>query len=91
MSHLPQSASAVMSTLIRALWPSSLLGVATTSAAIIAGLVLLHALYNRFFHPVAHIPGPLWGTISDFYKLFIVAQMDAHTRGLDMHRKYGNV
>ncbi|TAQ85503.1 hypothetical protein B7494_g6168 [Chlorociboria aeruginascens] len=57
--------------------------------ATIIGLFVLKGIYNRYFHPLRHFPGPFWGSVTDFYKLYIVAQMDAHTRGVQMHQKYG--
>lgn len=52
-------------------------------------LLLLNSIYNRYFHPLSHVPGPFWGSVSDFYKLYIIAKKDAHTRGIAMHKKYG--
>lgn len=51
--------------------------------------VVLRLMYNRYFHPLRNFPGPIWGSLTDFYKLYIVAQKDAHTRGIAMHKKYG--
>lgn len=51
--------------------------------------IVLRLMYNRYFHPLRNFPGPIWGSLTDFYKLYIVAQKDAHTRGIEMHKKYG--
>lgn len=64
-------------------------------AAILSiSLTLLYALYrgvyNRYFHPLRHFPGPFWGSISDFFKLWIHTRQ-AHTLGLAYHAKYGPV
>ncbi|RAK91925.1 cytochrome P450 monooxygenase [Aspergillus costaricaensis CBS 115574] len=53
--------------------------------------VVLRLMYNRYFHPLRNFPGPIWGSLTDFYKLYIVAQKDAHTRGIEMHKKYGPI
>lgn len=50
---------------------------------------LLKGLYNRYLHPLRQFPGPFWGSVTDFYKLYVVSKMDAHTRGLEMHKRYG--
>lgn len=52
---------------------------------------LYRAVYNRYFHPLRHFPGPFWGSISDFFKLWILHTKHAHTLGLAYHAKYGPV
>lgn len=58
-------------------------------------LTLLYALYrgiyNRYFHPLRHFPGPFWASLSDFFKLWILHTKQAHTLGLEYHEKYGPV
>ena len=55
----------------------------------ILAFILLRGFYNRYLHPLRDFPGPFWGSLTDFYKLFIISRMDAHTRGLKLHEKYG--
>lgn len=59
------------------------------------GLTLLYALYrgiyNRYFHPLRHFPGPFWASVSDFFKLWILHTKQAHTLGLRFHQEYGPV
>lgn len=55
----------------------------------ILAFILLRGFYNRYLHPLRDFPGPFWGSVTDFHKLFIVSRMDAHTRGLKLHQKYG--
>lgn len=57
----------------------------------IFAFILLRGFYNRYLHPLRGFPGPFWGSVTDFYKLFIVSKMDAHTRGLELHKKYGQL
>ena len=52
---------------------------------------LYRGLYNRYFHPLRRFPGPFWGSVSDFFKLWILHTKQAHTLGLDYHEKYGPV
>lgn len=81
---------------VPALMPSSLvlLGLAERNRVVatlttILAVILLRGFYNRYLHPLRNFPGPFWGSVTDFYKLFIVSKMDAHTRGLELHKKYG--
>ena len=27
-------------------------------------------IYNRYFHPLRSQPGPIWASLTDFYKLY---------------------
>lgn len=49
------------------------------------------AIYNRFFHPLRHFPGPFWASVSDFFKLWLIHTKQSHTLGLRYHEKYGPV
>lgn len=49
------------------------------------------AIYNRFFHPLRHFPGPFWASVSDFFKLWLIHTKQSHTLGLKYHEKYGPV
>jgi hypothetical protein len=48
---------------------------------------LSRAIYNRYFHPLRHFPGPFWASITDFYLVYMVASIP--TLGLELHQKYG--
>lgn len=52
---------------------------------------LYRAVYNRYFHPLRHFPGPFWSSVSDFIKLWILHTKQAHTLGLKCHEEYGPV
>lgn len=52
---------------------------------------LYRAVYNRYFHPLRHFPGPFRGSVSDFLKLWILHTKQAHTLGLKYHKIYGPV
>lgn len=52
---------------------------------------VLGCVYNRYFHPLRHFPGPFWASVSNFWKLYIVSTKESHTRGIKYHEKYGPV
>ncbi|KAL8836148.1 MAG: hypothetical protein Q9176_006478 [Flavoplaca citrina] len=52
---------------------------------------LYRAVYNRFFHPLRRFPGSFWGSVSDFFKLWILHTKQAHLLGLTYHATYGPV
>lgn len=52
---------------------------------------LYRGIYNRYFHTLRHFPGPFWGSVSDFYKIWVLHTKQAHTLGLKYHEEYGLV
>ena len=52
---------------------------------------LYRGIYNRYFHPLRHFLGPFWGSVSDFYKLWVLHTKQAHTLGPKYHEEYGPV
>ncbi|RYP02833.1 hypothetical protein DL764_005574 [Monosporascus ibericus] len=52
---------------------------------------LWRGIYNFFFHPLRGVPGPVWGALSDFFKLWILHTKKAHLLGLKYHERYGPV
>lgn len=77
---------------IFSLSPPILLFRLLTSTILITLLYALYrGIYNRYFHPLRHFPGPFWATLSDFFKLWILHTKQAHTLGLKYHEKYGPV
>ncbi|KAL8919726.1 MAG: hypothetical protein Q9172_004839 [Xanthocarpia lactea] len=67
----------------------------TQAITISVGFIFVYALYrgvyNRFFHPLHRFPGPFWGSVSDFFKLWILHTKQAHILGLVYHETYGPV
>lgn len=61
------------------------------SLSLAACYSIYRAIYNRYFHPLRGFPGPFWGSISDFFKLWILSTKQAHTLGLKYHAEYGPV
>lgn len=62
--------------------PATCLGVAVV-------YVLLNSVYNRYLHPLRRFPGPFWGSVTEFYKLWLFATKESHTIEYDLHKKYG--
>lgn len=56
---------------------------------VIIGAVVGNIIYNRYFHPLRHFPGPFWASVSDFWKLYICMTKESHTRGIKLHDIYG--
>lgn len=53
------------------------------------GAVMLRGIYNRYFHPLRNFPGPFWGGVTDFYKLYIFASTHIPSATMELHQKYG--
>ena len=49
--------------------------------------ILLQALYNHYFHTLSTIPGPFWGSITQFYLVRVIASVPM--LGLELHKKHG--
>ncbi|CAG9986847.1 unnamed protein product [Clonostachys byssicola] len=48
-------------------------------------------LYNVFFHPLRHYPGPKWAAATSIPYAQLIISGQAHRRVADLHSKYGNV
>lgn len=48
------------------------------------------SIYNIFFHPLANVPGPFWGKISDFHRAWQIyttgSELVVET---ELHKRYG--
>ncbi|MCJ1424479.1 hypothetical protein MMC29_002367 [Sticta canariensis] len=62
-----------------------------TIGTIIVGPLVGNMIYNRYFHPLRHFPGPFWASVSDFWKLYFCLTKETHTRGIKLHDRYGPV
>ena len=60
-----------------------------TTGTIIVGPLVGNMIYNRYFHPLRHFPGPFWASLSDFWKLYFCLTKETHTRGIKLHDRYG--
>lgn len=70
-----------------------LVGFLALCAFVVVPLVygLGRGIYNVFFHPLRHFPGPPFAALSDFFKLWILHTKQAHTLGMSYHARYGPV
>ena len=54
-------------------------------------IVLSRGSYNRHFHPLRRFPGPFWASITDFYKIYIIATRHVPRFEMELHQKYGTL
>ncbi|KAA8900648.1 cytochrome P450 monooxygenase [Sphaerosporella brunnea] len=68
---------------------------ATHTALSIVGLAVaafgLLVVYRRFFHPLAHFPGPFWASVSSLYGVWAFVSGGEHLIHRGLHEKYGPV
>ncbi|KAI1102035.1 benzoate 4-monooxygenase cytochrome P450 [Jackrogersella minutella] len=50
----------------------------------------MNAVYNLFFHPLAHIPGPFWGRVSPIPSFYYACRGDRHIWLWKQFQLYGN-
>ena len=65
-----------------------LLAVEVIAAALVLR-TLGWAVYNRFFHPYRHFPGPFWASITDLWYWRAVRYARGEDHQLPIHKKYG--
>ena len=58
-----------------------------TCVAILAAVG--HGIYNRYFHPLRRLPGPIWASLTDLYKLHALWAKHIPTSQLALHKEYG--
>jgi hypothetical protein len=65
--------------------------VVTASALLFYGL--LKAVYNIFFHPLAHFPGPRRAACTRWWLAYmeLVRGVSLSDLRIELHRKYGNL
>lgn len=61
----------------------------TLAAFFILAGCLLYAIYQRWFHPLAAYPGPLWASITDLWQVhqFLTLKQPYHLT--ELHERYG--
>jgi hypothetical protein len=52
---------------------------------------IIWVVYQRFFSPLADVPGPFWASITRFWYFNRAAAEDMHRYTKDLHKKYGMV
>ncbi|KAI8867588.1 cytochrome P450 [Ramicandelaber brevisporus] len=55
------------------------------------GYTLYVAIYNRYFHPLRHIPGPLYSTMFQGMATWDSAKMRSPLHLLELHEQYGPI
>lgn len=60
-------------------------------SAVLGFAIILYILYQRFFHPLARYPGPLWASLSNSWKAYYVYRLTIHERLIEAHRYYGPI
>jgi hypothetical protein len=48
-------------------------------------------VYRLYFHPLARFPGPLLGSITDWYSVYHCLKGDRFLDFIDLHRRYGSI
>lgn len=51
--------------------------------------IVWRAIYNRYLHPLSKFPGPILGSLTDLYLVFMIKTVP--TFGLQLHKKYGMI
>jgi hypothetical protein len=66
-------------------------GLSTAFAAVLVIFYLLKAIYNFYFHPLAHIPGPWWAAVSYLPEIYydVIKGGRYFTVVIEMHKRYG--
>jgi cytochrome P450 len=52
-------------------------------------LPFCYIIYQRYFHPLAKFPGPLWASISPLWQAYHLVVGDTPMLLVDLHNKYG--
>ncbi|RPA84492.1 cytochrome P450 [Ascobolus immersus RN42] len=54
-------------------------------------IIAYSIIYNRFFHPLAHVPGPFWASVTPLVRVYHCTTGTIHLYDQELHRKYGSV
>lgn len=55
----------------------------------IFGYAISWTVYTRFFHPLSHIPGPFWASVSRIWYVYRIRQGDMEVVQRKLHARYG--
>ena len=64
---------------------------ASTGLIVLVFYGIWRVIYNVYFHPLRHFPGPWIASTSDFFKLWVISTKQIHTLTLAAHARYGPV
>ena len=70
---------------------SDVISLCLTSFLTFVAFVLSLALYRRYFHPLARLPGPPLAAITSIWYAYHVRNGHMYQLGTELHRKYGPV
>ena len=59
------------------------------SLSILAVAFMSKGLYNVYFHELHRIPGPFFGSFTDFYKVYVFACRHIPSETLQLHQRFG--
>lgn len=59
----------------------------TTIVAILTSWMVCQGVHNRYFHPLAKVPGPYMAGVTSLYLAYKICTVP--TYGLKLHRRYG--
>lgn len=69
--------------------PTSVFGLLALATVFGFVVLLILAIRRRYFHPLSRFPGPFWGSLTDWYLVWVIKSVP--TYGLDLHKKYGPI
>ncbi|KAK6392882.1 hypothetical protein LTR65_002964 [Meristemomyces frigidus] len=59
--------------------------------AVLIALPFVYTVYQRFFHPLASVPGPFWASLSRLWMTKHAWDGDMNTTMITLHAKYGDL
>ncbi len=54
-------------------------------------VLLARIVYRRYLHPLRHVPGPVLGSVSRIWLLYLALSGRQHLLFMEAHKKYGSV
>jgi cytochrome P450 len=54
-------------------------------------VAIAYVVYQRFFSPLAKVPGPFWASLTRFWLVKVVRESNYHRVAQQLHAKYGSV
>ena len=87
----------MQSDLWNTIWPAltlrdrSVLEIAQIAAALVSITVISIGVYRVFFHPLTHIPGPIFAKLTHLWQTKSYFTGNWHSDVLKIHEKYGPV
>lgn len=89
MSHLPSSIMAIQD--LTAIGPALTAAKVLLLLVVLSGILLAHVVYQRFFHPLAQVPGPFLASISRLWITRESYRGDYHRTLISLHNRHGRL